>query len=551
MRNIHTLLILLTLCFLGACTEDSLSDLTGKFNIERYAFTKVEGQSTDKLSKGIKQLNMTLVDGEWNQLVLSIGSREWTLQQGVYTLNSVGAPLGANTYTASLKKLPGYSSTIENTITDITTGSLEVSQVGTTYYIVGLLGTADGRQIKCDYKGHIAFEQGEDDPEASGYTAILTTSAVVVYDANWQPVVSPDVTKYTFSLTDPDGNAAGSFDAINVNNAPASALAGTYTIQGSAAQAWLMDNGWVVPDYGMAGGSFYVDDNGVNLYITGGSVTISAVEGIEGDLLYSFSGTGLTTSTAAGVAGTGAFSIKFATLLQSTGTELKDMTIASTVLGKDMKYSVYLPQSYDGAKTYPVLYMLHGAAGNNNDWLASGMINPYASSAAASGTASEMIVVCPDGLNAFYCNGYQDGMQYMTYFFDEFLPFIESTYKIKGTRGSRAIGGLSMGGYGALYYGLLHPEMFCYVYACSPATYVEGTPNLFEMLGQNPSTLPGITIEMGTEDFLAEMAGYFKGALEGSGIAHEYISRPGAHDWTFWRACTPKIIKKVSNIFYE
>ena len=117
-----------------------------------------------------------------------------------------------------------------------------------------------------------------------------------------------------------------------------------------------------------------------------------------------------------------------------------------------MPFSVYLPKSYDGQKEYPVLYLLHGADGNHNDWMAQGMLNPYASAAEAAG-GKEMIIVCPngspDGQNIFYCDNYQgNNMKYMTYFFDEFIPYVESNFKVKAGRGTRAIAGLSMGGFG-------------------------------------------------------------------------------------------------------
>lgn len=541
MKKINSLLTLLVLClFFGACSEDSLEGLSGKYDMDRYIFTKVEKQSTDKLKKGIKSLNMTLADETDAYLAISFGSSEWVLQGGDYTPIEVVAI--DKQYSAVLKK--GGNSK------NVTAGNLEVTLIGDTYFIIGLLKTADGETFKCDYKGKISFEIGIDDPESSGYTAILSTSSVVTYDNSGIPTVHPGVLKYTFTITDPAGKDAASFDAINIENAEIASLLGVYTIQGSAIEPWLMDNGWVVPDWGMAGGSYIVDAQGVKQYITGGKITISAVEGIEGDMLYSFSGANLTTLTATGATGTNAVNIRFATLAQSTGYELRDQIIKSQVLDKDMKYSVYLPKSYDGTKTYPVLYLLHGMDGANNDWLNGGLVNPYASSAAAAG-GKEMIVVCPDGMNAFYCNNYQgNDIQYMTYFFDEFLPYIENTYKIKAKRGSRAIGGLSMGGYGSLYYGLLHPEMFCYVYACSPATYIDGTPNLYEMLGSTDvNSLPGITIEMGTKDFLYESGGYFKQALDANQVSNEYIVREGAHDWAFWKACTPNIIKKVIEVF--
>lgn len=238
--------------------------------------------------------------------------------------------------------------------------------------------------------------------------------------------------------------------------------------------------------------------------------------------------------------------------MQATGTELRDQTIKSTVLGRTMKYSVYLPKGYDKSKEYPVLYMLHGADGSNNDWLNGGKINVNASNAASEGTAPEMIVICPDcGGNNFYCDNYGgNDIKYMTYFFTEFLPTVENLYAVKKDRASRAIGGLSMGGFGSLYYGLLHSEMFSYVYACSPATYIDGAPNLYDLLSKaDVSKLPGITIEIGTEDFLYQSAGSFKQALDAKKVPNEYITRAGTHDWPFWAACTPKIMKKLGEVW--
>lgn len=104
-----------------------------------------------------------------------------------------------------------------------------------------------------------------------------------------------------------------------------------------------------------------------------------------------------------------------------------------------------------------------------------------------------------------------------------------------------------MGGFGSLYYGLKYPDMFCYIYACSPGVYIPNTPSLDEYF-QNEN-LPGITIEIGTEDFLFQAADAFEKALTGAGVKHEYITRNGVHDWTFWKACTPKIIEKVGAAF--
>ena len=242
----------------------------------------------------------------------------------------------------------------------------------------------------------------------------------------------------------------------------------------------------------------------------------------------------------------------------------KDITVRSELMNTEVKYSIYLPESYDGTKKYPVLYMLHGYGGNNNDWLqdntgsiwaGGGTMPAYAREYAAQ-TGKELIIVAPDGGNNFYCDGFNGGPKYMSFFFEEFIPYIESTYAIKAEKKSRAIGGLSMGGYGSLYYGSLHPEMFCYVYACSAAVNVGGSPDPAVLIAQSVSAgkineLPGFTLEIGTEDTTVPVSSNdtFVNMLAGYGIPYEYITRPGAHDWPFWNACSPKIIHKVMTIF--
>ena len=242
----------------------------------------------------------------------------------------------------------------------------------------------------------------------------------------------------------------------------------------------------------------------------------------------------------------------------------KDLTVRSELMNTDVKYSIYLPESYDGTKKYPVLYMLHGYGGNNNDWLqdntgsiwaGGGTMPAYAREYAAQ-TGKELIIVAPDGGNNFYCDGFNGGPKYMSFFFEEFIPYIESTYAIKAEKKSRAIGGLSMGGYGSLYYGSLHPEMFCYVYACSAAVNVGGSPDPAVLIAQSVSAgkineLPGFTLEIGTEDTTVPVSSNdsFVNMLAGYGIPYEYITRPGAHDWPFWNACSPKVIHKVMTVF--
>ena len=528
------------LCF-TACDNDALDGMQGVYaDMQNYTSQEAIVQPTTKLKKGVKALNVDIKDVKGTTIQVSFGSTEWILPAASYTV----AETVANK--TCVVKVNGEA---------MKSGDIDVSLIGGKYYLNGLFANAAGQRVKLNYVGELAFVVGQDDPEASGYMMMIDEQPVTSYDwATGQTTVFPGVTKYSVSVTSPEGATTLYLDLINASGNTATGIVGTYTVQGNAHDAWLCDNGWVNPAYNVAGGSYYVDASGVKQYITSGQIEVSTAMSSEGAALFTLVAKNLGTTTADGktTSTTGSFSVKFASLMQATGTELRDQTIKSTVLGRTMKYSVYLPKGYDKSKEYPVLYMLHGANGSNNDWLNGGKINANASTAASDGTAPEMIVICPDcGGDNFYCDNYKgNDIKYMTYFFTEFLPTVENLYAVKKDRASRAIGGLSMGGFGSLYYGLLHPEMFSYVYACSPATYIDGAPNLYELLSKaDVSKLPGITIEIGTEDFLYESAGSFKQALDAKKVPNEYITRAGTHDWPFWAACTPKIMKKLGEVW--
>ena len=528
------------LCF-TACDNDALDGMQGVYaDMQSYTSQEATVQPTTKLKKGVKALNVDIKDVKGTAIQISFGSTEWILPAASYTV----AETVANK--TCVVKVNGEA---------MKSGDIDVSLIGGKYYLNGLFANAAGQRVKLNYVGELAFVVGQDDPEASGYMMMIDEQPVTSYDwATGQTTVFPGVTKYSVSVTSPEGATTLYLDLINASGNTATGIVGTYTVQGNAHDAWLCDNGWVNPAYNVAGGSYYVDASGVKQYITSGQIEVSTAMSSEGAALFTLVAKNLGTTTADGktTSTTGSFSVKFASLMQATGTELRDQTIKSTVLGRTMKYSVYLPKGYDKSKEYPVLYMLHGANGSNNDWLNGGKINVNASNAASEGTAPEMIVICPDcGGDNFYCDNYKgNDIKYMTYFFTEFLPTVENLYAVKKDRASRAIGGLSMGGFGSLYYGLLHPEMFSYVYACSPATYIDGAPNLYDLLSKaDVSKLPGITIEIGTEDFLYESAGSFKQALDAKKVPNEYITRAGTHDWPFWAACTPKIMKKLGEVW--
>lgn len=565
MKNIFkTAVTALAMLFTVTACTDSPDDLTGKYALDTYRYTTVDEQETAKLGRGVKQIGITFKADDRNELHLDFGTKEWVLPAVSYKFVPVG-PVGDGEFTGYMfidGTLAALGDRTEVTLTADGEGNYEIM----------LISYVNGRNVKCLYSGPIEFEIGEDDPEASGYTIAIAENPVT--DADNQ--VYPDLIKYAITVSDPDGNAVFEIDAVNKAGASLDELTGTYTVAGYPTQAGLADNGWVVymPEYGLElnGGTYFTDANGTKQFVTSGSITISRAEDAQGTPLYSFAGEGLATLTSKNVPGTdGRVNIMFATYtkVDKTGTVLRDLTMPSAVMGKEMLYSVYLPPdwAWENPAKYPVIYLLHGANGpqvfgdgapGNNAWLDGGKIAEQMDKAVAEGTFSGAVVVMPnctvDGNDLFYCNDYQGDAQYMTFFFDEFMPAVEGQFNIDGRRERRMVGGLSMGGYGSLYYGGIHPEMFGYVYACSPAAIVDGAPNLFDIYGGLLATgteLPGITVEIGTEDFLFESCGWFTGFLGGAGVQFEHITRAGAHDWAFWTGCTPKIVNKAAELFAQ
>jgi len=232
---------------------------------------------------------------------------------------------------------------------------------------------------------------------------------------------------------------------------------------------------------------------------------------------------------------------------------LTDKTISSTVLSQTMKYNIILPNDYysNTDRSYPVLYLFHGMGGNNNDWTSQGNAKQAVQDAIKNDVIAPMIVVMPDAFNTFYVDGYQNGLKYETYFWTEFLPFIESTYRIDASRETRFIAGLSMGGFGASYYAFSYPDKFTYCYSMSGA--VEGvgaasTPSIAGIIGAYDSFggLPEYTLDCGTSDPLVYTSNQsVHTSLLAAGFNHEYIAREGVHDWVFWKKSLEMALERI------
>lgn len=260
-----------------------------------------------------------------------------------------------------------------------------------------------------------------------------------------------------------------------------------------------------------------------------------------------------------------------------------NLTIPSKILKSDRKYAIYLPPGYETSqRSYPVLYLLHGATDNHTGWVQFGEVQRIADKAIQDGTATPMIIVMPDGDTGKmgYFNSIADNWNYEDFFFQEFLPTIEKTYRIKAEKRYRAIAGLSMGGGGSFMYALHHPELFSS--SCPLSAYI-GPLSIEEAKTRIKQSDPGVTdeaqissyfqkhnalelinqmpddqkkavrwyIDCGDDDFLYEGNCLVHIAMRKKDIPHEFRTRDGAHNWTYWREALPTVLGFVSETFHQ
>ena len=258
------------------------------------------------------------------------------------------------------------------------------------------------------------------------------------------------------------------------------------------------------------------------------------------------------------------------TFVIGQGKILESETMSSKLLGTEVKYNIYLPYDYDiSTKTYPVLYLLNGYTDDNTGWTQWGQIDFIANKAIAEGRLPACIIVMPDGEDAWYCNDEVSGFPWEDMFIKELMPLVESKYRCRTARGTRAIAGLSMGGWGALKLSMRYNDLFGACVALSAAVYTDEDfikmaenrftgrfttifdlkakgqeritdkwKNVFYLLKSVPlEKLKSVRyyIDCGDDDFLYRGNSELHIAMRDAGIAHEFRVRDGAHTWDYWR----------------
>lgn len=246
----------------------------------------------------------------------------------------------------------------------------------------------------------------------------------------------------------------------------------------------------------------------------------------------------------------------------------------SKLMQRKMPYRIILPVNYDAkdhiGRRYPVLYLLHGLTGHFDNWTSRTDIVDRSA-------GYDLIIVTPEGENGWYTDNLtRPGSNYESYIVKELIPAIDDRYRTNSTRERRAIAGLSMGGFGALKFGLKYPELFALAGSFSGAlgaaslteksvpgaigrtideifgpagTEVRKANDPFDIVRRaTPEKIrnfPFVYVDCGTEDFLFQSNREFIDLLLEKKVVHEYRQLPGKHEWGYWGRQVAELLRVV------
>ena len=253
------------------------------------------------------------------------------------------------------------------------------------------------------------------------------------------------------------------------------------------------------------------------------------------------------------------FSLRFVTTLAvmlaaacSFGSTVTTIAVPSPGMKKEVPATVILPDAYqkEGVRL-PVLYLLHGYSDNNLGWVTRTPVKDLADQYG-------IIVVCPDAAySSWYFDSPEDpAWRYETFVSKELVTEIDKRYRTLPKRESRAIAGLSMGGHGAMFLAIRHPDTFSVAVCLSGGVDLRPFPDNWDIakrlgtLKDHPDrwtansvvtlaeTLPpgelAISIDCGVDDFFITVNRNLHQLLLTRKVPHDYTERPGSHGWEYW-----------------
>lgn len=242
----------------------------------------------------------------------------------------------------------------------------------------------------------------------------------------------------------------------------------------------------------------------------------------------------------------------------------------SPTLGMDRRLTVYTPAGYEtSGKRYPVFYLLHGMGGDENAWTELGRAAQILDNLIAQGKAEPMIVVMPNGNAALQAAPGESSLGFAApdmnlpktmegsfeTHFPEVVKFIDKNYRTVKNKKSRAIAGLSMGGFHSMHISKQYPDMFDYVGLFSAAImpdkkvkspiYDDLEAKLKAQFDKKPALY---WIAIGNTDFLFKANEEYRKMLDEKGYKYTYYETPEGHIWKNWRIYltefTPLLFKK-------
>lgn len=232
--------------------------------------------------------------------------------------------------------------------------------------------------------------------------------------------------------------------------------------------------------------------------------------------------------------------------------QVDTISVFSVRMKKEIKNVVIKPENYSEKKHYPVVYLLHGYSDNYAKWVKT------VPSIKSLSTRYQIILVCPDGgYSSWFMDSPIDSTcQYETYITKELLPYIDAHYFTIQNRKARAITGLSMGGHGALYIAIRNKNLFQDAGSMSGGVDLRASTKKFDIARRigdygnhkaewdNRSVINmvrslknnelNLIIDCGVSDFFYQINAALHRRLMAMDIDHEYIERPGAHNWDYW-----------------
>lgn len=234
------------------------------------------------------------------------------------------------------------------------------------------------------------------------------------------------------------------------------------------------------------------------------------------------------------------------------------------------RFTVYTPAGYEeGKKRYPVLYLLHGAGGDENAWSELGRAAQIADNLIAQGKAEPMIIVMPNGNGAQKAmpGEYENSMQKPTFmsrgmmdgaiekaFPKDVVGYVDAHFRTIADKNHRAISGLSMGGFHSIYISANNPDMFGYIAPMSAAINRQSRnqqqPEIYQNLEEKMVTLfqkkPKLyRIYIGNTDFLFQDNVNFRKMLDKHGCKYEYFESDEGHIWANWRKYLNDLLPKL------